>query len=140
MSPTDAALAGLRVLIAQIVDEALAKRAPDGELRRPPHCRGNLPSTRTGWVYAIVLNFDVEPLRMKIGYTEKQVGARLSTIRTTCPEARIVGTWDADRHDEERAHRVVPGRIGKSEVFAVSIDDAADALAAIGAAIAERIA
>lgn len=37
MTPTDAALAGLRVLIAELVDEALAKRAPANDATGTSH-------------------------------------------------------------------------------------------------------
>ncbi len=137
MTATDAALAGLRTLIAQLVDEALKTAHTNG--RRPPHCLGNFPSTRGGWVYAIVLNFDDDPLRLKVGFSSKSIGSRLSVIRTTSPEAKVVGTWDADRHDEERVHRILPGRIGKREVFKMDIDDVERVLSSIPTAIAERI-
>lgn len=54
MTPTDAALAGLRVLIAELVDEALAKRGPANDEYMSPEQAAEVakvaPATVRRWV------------------------------------------------------------------------------------------
>ncbi len=79
--------------------------------------RANNPSTMDGWIYAVILMPELNMNRLKVGWTETHIWDRVRHFRTTNPKAFVVGAWDASRSDERRAHSVVDGRIGTSEVF-----------------------
>lgn len=86
-------------------------------------------SRKQGWVYAVAIVPDVDLRRLKIGYTERPIGGRLASFRTANPTALLIGLWEANRSDEDRAHLLLPGRVGKSEVF--QVHDLAEALGAM---------
>jgi hypothetical protein len=76
-------------------------------------------SRREGWVYVVALIPELDLRRIKVGFTRRPIGDRLRAFRTANPHAvlPLLGQWEADRTDEIRAHRVVPGRREQSEVF-----------------------
>jgi hypothetical protein len=73
-----------------------------------------------GWIYAIALVPDIDIRRIKVGFTERPVAARLAQYRTANPTALLIGLWEGARYAEQRSHSVLDGRIGHSEVFQVS--------------------
>lgn len=75
------------------------------------------PASAIGWVYCVALAPEVTFDRLKIGWTAKPVEDRLRAFRTTNPTALLLGLWNGSEADEKRVLEVVPGRIGKSEVF-----------------------
>lgn len=104
----------LRAEIAKL--KRVASAVPVGGLsyrERIPHGR----SEHTGVVYAVALIPEITPFRIKIGYSARYAGDRLSAFRTACPTAVIVGAWSAEPFDEARVHAALPNRIGASEVF-----------------------
>jgi hypothetical protein len=70
-----------------------------------------------GSIYAIALAPELEPFRVKVGYSGDGVIERLDRFRTVCPTAIIVATYPAAPSDEARLLAALPGRIGRSEVF-----------------------
>lgn len=105
-----------------------------------PPAPKRLPRARIdddGFVYAVQLLPDLAPNRIKIGFTTSSIDRRLSQHRVTCPALKVVAHWKATRRDETRAHRVVVGRVGLSEVFDVA--DVAAALSTLDALLGERL-
>ena len=70
----------------------------------------------SSYVYAVLLHPDVSFNRLKVGTTVR-FSERMRTIRTTNPTAMLVGLWPGDKYREEDAHKLIDGRLGKSEVF-----------------------
>jgi hypothetical protein len=75
--------------------------------------------TRGGWVYVVAVVPDIDLRRLKIGFTKNRIRERLVRFRTSCPTAIPLALWDAPQSAERKIHRMVPGRIGYSEVFHV---------------------
>lgn len=110
---------------------ALARHS-DGLLRRVTTAQ----STKAGWVYAVMLDPAGHPRRIKVGFT-KAPGKRLAAFRTSNPAAVIRALWEASTADEGRAHDVLSGRVGASEVF--TVNDVESAMASIDRALGTRL-
>jgi hypothetical protein len=94
------------------------------------------PSTMDGWVYAISLDPLRNATRIKVGFTVAP-SDRIAQFRTANPSAVIVGLWEANRSNEDRAHDALSGRVGISEVFTVR--NLTSALSDIDRAIGRRV-
>lgn len=70
-----------------------------------------------GYIYVIMTYPELTPNRVKIGFSDKPVIARLRHIRTSCPEAELVGCWRGSLGIEKHLLRTTGGRVGKYEVF-----------------------
>lgn len=109
-----------RALCAWCRDDDPGIPIPHRELRRLPlQFVGPRPYTRhpnEGAVYAIATVPDIRLSRLKVGWTTG-LGVRMSSYITLAPTALVLGVWTGCVHSERRAHSVVDGRIGASEVF-----------------------
>ncbi len=70
-----------------------------------------------GYLYAVDLIPNLQPARVKIGYTIRPVQALLVRARAFCPTAELLGSWPALAMVEGVVCREVRGRIGTSGVF-----------------------
>jgi hypothetical protein len=87
-----------------------------------------LPTGKEGWIYAIAVVPELTMARIKVGYSARSVSGRLASFRTSSPTAMLLSVWPADRSDEDRVHRSLSGRIGRSEVFECEPAEAIDAI------------
>jgi hypothetical protein len=53
---------------------------------------GSTASLGLGWFYVIQLVPELEPNRVKLGYADT-IRTRLAAHKTTCPNARLAGSW-----------------------------------------------
>lgn len=80
-----------------------------------------LPRQTKSSVYLIKLSEH----RVKVGHTDQRPARRLKAFRTVIPEAELVAVWSGDEDDEAKALAILPGRVGNSEVFECSSEEAA---------------
>lgn len=72
-----------------------------------------------GWVYVMAMVPDLDPRRLKVGFTSGDPAARMRSLRTACPTMKLLGAWPGTRECERAAHDAVDGRIEGSEIFHV---------------------
>lgn len=67
---------------------------------------------RVGHVYAVLIGAE----QVKVGWTGN-MDNRLSTYRTPGPFSELIGYWEGTYAMEQSLLKILPGRIGSSEVF-----------------------
>lgn len=73
-------------------------------------------SSRVSHIYLIQVAPDLNPNRLKIGFSSRDLLLRLNEFKTVAPTLKLLKFWRGSRLDEKIAHSKVPGRIS-TEVF-----------------------